>query len=117
MNEKCEHKTKVYANYVLCSNPPQQPWICADCGHKGCDQSELGNTPSYEDIVKKFEKKTLWDKRNSFKYHGEHVTCYVENDVKESLKEFLASLPEDGEQYRKYKAKEIFGEELIQDGN
>jgi len=53
--EKCDHE-KVYANYVLTSNPPQYPWICKKCGEKGIDRGSYYNANAYDELVKEFEK-------------------------------------------------------------
>lgn len=53
---ECIH-IKVYANYILTSYPPVSPWICAKCGHKGQDRGSFSRGPSYDDLVRKFEKK------------------------------------------------------------
>ena len=34
---ECEHR-KVFAGYVLTSNPPQLPWVCSKCLQKGSDR-------------------------------------------------------------------------------
>jgi len=115
MKKNCKHENKVYANYVLCSYPPQYPWICTDCGYKGCDQSELGNTPSYEDIEKKFEKKTLRDK--SFSLMGNpDAKVIAQEDVKESLKEIERRLVERFNRATEIRTiiKQEVGEELVE---
>jgi hypothetical protein len=53
---KCENHKKVYANYILTSNPPQYPWICSECGEKGTDRKDYYDGPSYDEIYKKFYK-------------------------------------------------------------
>jgi hypothetical protein len=40
----CKHD-KVFAPYILTSNPPQYPWICRKCGFRGCD---IGD--GYQDV-------------------------------------------------------------------
>lgn len=50
-----QHK-KVYAEHLLMSNPPQQPWICSECGEKGVDQ-EVYKIITYADVIKKFSGK------------------------------------------------------------
>lgn len=58
-NETCENHDKVYANYILCSSPPQQPWVCKKCGEQGTDRLESGySVDSYSDIL------DYWRKRN-----------------------------------------------------
>lgn len=52
----CGHD-KVYSDTVLCSYPPQYPWICRHCGLKGVDISGvLRPTETYDDVVKRFAK-------------------------------------------------------------
>lgn len=54
---ECNHQ-KVYADYILASNPPQTPWICSICGEKGLDRGLL--TPpkaTYAEIVELFKPK------------------------------------------------------------
>lgn len=47
---------KVYANYTFTTDPPISPWICAKCGYKGQDRAVLDQGPTYDEIVRKFEK-------------------------------------------------------------
>ena len=51
--DKCNHN-KVYANYILTSNPPQSPWICSECGETGTDKGSYSGGDPYSDLVKKF---------------------------------------------------------------
>ncbi|GFN32483.1 hypothetical protein PCURB6_27430 [Paenibacillus curdlanolyticus] len=56
MVDKCidgSHE-KVYADYYLMSNPPQQPWICSKCGEQGNDL-KVHNRVTYEDVIRKFK--------------------------------------------------------------
>jgi len=50
---KCQHE-KVYASYILTSNPPQYPWICKKCGLRGFDMGIL-TYDEYGEIIKQFE--------------------------------------------------------------
>lgn len=36
----CEHE-KVYASYILASNPPLFPWICRKCLMEGTDRGKV----------------------------------------------------------------------------
>jgi len=52
----CEHK-KVYSSSVLCSFPPQYPWICSECGLEGVDRGTLPpRSLTYDDVRKRFNK-------------------------------------------------------------
>jgi len=52
----CNHD-KVYADYVLLTNPPQYPWICRKCGKKDVDiETYYDENESYSDIEKRFDK-------------------------------------------------------------
>ncbi len=42
---------------MLCSNPPQQSWICSSCGKTGVDVIGTLSTTKYDEVVKKFENK------------------------------------------------------------
>ena len=59
MNDKqkdCDHE-KVYANYILTSDPPRYSFICKKCGFKGvvaCEDIEI--IDEYEELDKKFKK-------------------------------------------------------------
>lgn len=53
----CNH-SKVYANYVLTSNPPQHPWICSICGEKGVDMESININNEYEELIKIFNKES-----------------------------------------------------------
>lgn len=53
--EKCSHK-KVYADFQLCSYPPQRPWICSLCGEEGYDIEQILESESYENVKKRFGK-------------------------------------------------------------
>ena len=55
MIEKCEHD-KVYAQFVLASNPPKSPWVCRKCGEQGYDTQGYTPMSEYEYILKKFKK-------------------------------------------------------------
>lgn len=55
--EKCSH-SKVYADYVLMSNPSKIPWICSKCGEKGFDvYGAIQKKLNYEQVSQLFEKK------------------------------------------------------------
>lgn len=54
MADECKHE-KVYADYILTSNPPQYPWICRLCGETGTDH-EVFSKNDYEEIKKIFNK-------------------------------------------------------------
>jgi len=97
-------------------------WTSEGFRQCGCPFPKFKDTQRTDWEIYGEPKQTLWDKRNSFKYHGEYITCYVENDVKEALKKFLINLKIQGHSLdsdsclssENYKlAKEIFGEELI----
>ena len=47
----CKHE-KVYANYILTSNPPQSPWICKKCGAEGVDVETNSKSFSEYDALK-----------------------------------------------------------------
>lgn len=49
----CEHE-KVYAPYVLTSNPPQYPWVCKLCGERGTDYGEYYDGGEYERVIRGF---------------------------------------------------------------
>lgn len=54
MKESCNHD-KVFAEYVLNSDPPKIPWICKDCGVKGTDIFNVNPQKfSYESINRTF---------------------------------------------------------------
>jgi hypothetical protein len=59
---KCKHN-KVYANYILTSNPPQSPWICSKCGFKGVDRGQFPTEETYEDIDRRFNAKPKLETR------------------------------------------------------
>lgn len=49
---------KVYASYVLLSNPVQRPWICFKCGTQGRDSGYIPEAGmSYDDLVQHFKEK------------------------------------------------------------
>ena len=81
-----------------------------------CDDCEIvkveGNTIH---IKKKEPKKTLWDKRD-YIASGDKIYHFKSGDVQEALKEFIDWLNEDEPKDNIYtkKAKEIFGEELLE---
>lgn len=50
-NIECNHD-KVYAGYILTTDPYQRPWICKKCGIRGLEVECKEKT--YEDISKKF---------------------------------------------------------------
>ncbi len=52
---ECEH-LKVYAPYILASNPPQTPWICSKCGLKGRDVIGVYEENKYAEIEKQFKE-------------------------------------------------------------
>jgi len=52
----CEHE-KVYANEIMCSNPPQRKWICRKCGTEGVDVDNGSIDDEYKAIKRKFEVK------------------------------------------------------------
>jgi hypothetical protein len=52
--ETCKHQ-KVYANYILTSNPPQHPWVCSICGETGRDQGATVKD-NYTETIKRFNK-------------------------------------------------------------
>ncbi len=72
-NPNCNHN-KVYANVILTSYPPQRPWICSICGAEGKDCGELGNSPSYDDLIKKFRP------QNRDAIYGANPTDRLVND-------------------------------------
>jgi len=39
MSDYCDHD-KVYASYMLTSDPPLYPWICRKCGAEGTDRGQ-----------------------------------------------------------------------------
>lgn len=48
---ECEHE-KVYAAYVLASNPPQTPWICKKCNKQGRDVlGPISSGTEYVDLL------------------------------------------------------------------
>jgi hypothetical protein len=48
---ECEHE-KVYAAYVLASNPPQTPWICKKCSKQGRDVlGPINSGTEYVDLL------------------------------------------------------------------
>lgn len=51
---ECKHE-KVFANFILTSNPPQYPWVCKLCGETGVDQG-LFQKNEYEEIMKYLNK-------------------------------------------------------------
>lgn len=54
---KCIHLSKSYAPFILTSNPPQQDWICRDCGYNGRDRgTSIFN--DYEETIQKFQSHT-----------------------------------------------------------
>jgi hypothetical protein len=53
--ESCKHN-KVYANYMIMSNPPRHPWICSICGEQGADVENLNTDSKYDDLIKQFNK-------------------------------------------------------------
>ena len=74
-------------------------------------------------------KKTLWDKQYPFNSGFEDLKLFSSMDVKEALKEFMkyfdmsrdelieivaSSKSVDGDEFIRKKAKEIFGEELLE---
>lgn len=56
--KKCSNgqHTKIYADFWLMTNPPQQPWVCSECGEEGRDY-EINERVSYEDVIRKFKNK------------------------------------------------------------
>ena len=61
MDNKCEHKNKVYSanGYFLTCNPPisVSPWICKDCGFEGEDREQgLDFDAEYRETKQKFNK-------------------------------------------------------------
>jgi len=53
---ECKHE-KVYANFVLTSDPPQHPWICRKCGERGRDISKHSmNENEYDKLIRKFPR-------------------------------------------------------------
>ena len=54
-NKLCNHEgTKVYAPYILTSNPPQSPWVCSKCGEQGVGRQ-------YFVLQEEFQKVTIED--------------------------------------------------------
>jgi hypothetical protein len=53
--KKCKHK-KVYATFVYTVSPPIHPWICEKCGERGQDQYFITQSPTYDEIAKRFEE-------------------------------------------------------------
>lgn len=51
----CKHD-KVYAQFVLASNPPKSPWVCRKCGEQGHDTQGYTPMGEYEEILRKFSK-------------------------------------------------------------
>lgn len=52
----CEHKNKVFANFVYASYPAQHPWICKDCGYEGVYREQIKiETETYDSIKRKFK--------------------------------------------------------------
>lgn len=57
MSEPCKRHKKVFANYILTSNPPQYPWVCSVCGERGTDRGEYRPIElDYDAIIKKFKE-------------------------------------------------------------
>ena len=55
--ETCQHN-KVYADYILTSNPPKIPWICSKCGEKGIEEYvAIEKKLDYEELIQKFKIK------------------------------------------------------------
>ena len=48
----CMVHDKVYANEIMCSNPPQQKWICRKCGAEGIDTIGEYADDEYERLKK-----------------------------------------------------------------
>lgn len=55
---ECDHN-KVYSDHVLCTAPPQYPWICSKCGKQGIDRMQTSaDVPSYDSLMHHFHPKT-----------------------------------------------------------
>lgn len=50
----CAHNNRSYAPYILTSYPPQQKWICRDCGFEGIEIRQPINN-DYQEIIEKFQ--------------------------------------------------------------
>ena len=48
----CMVHDKVYPNEIMCSNPPQQKWICCECGAEGIDTIGEYADDEYERLKK-----------------------------------------------------------------
>ena len=52
--EECQHE-KVFAPYILTSNPPQYPWICRKCGYRSVDKGNITiDVNEYARLCQKF---------------------------------------------------------------
>ncbi len=55
---KCKDgPTKVYADHILTSDPPQFPWICKECGEKGIDRGKVVPYDCYKNIDRYYRNK------------------------------------------------------------
>jgi transposase-like protein len=53
--KECNHD-KVYQNMILLSDPPQQRWICKNCGEEGRDTIGTLSSNEYQELKEKFSK-------------------------------------------------------------
>jgi len=52
--EPCRHD-KVYADYILTSNPPQMDWVCRICGSRGRDVcGRYTGRSEYDELIRRF---------------------------------------------------------------
>ena len=88
----CNHEW-IYNNMILLSDPPQQQRICKNCGkQETIVTSGVSAHNDYDEIVKKFEKKTLSDKEV---YLGCGRTAIPTDNLKQSIKNIKERLGED----------------------
>ena len=53
--KECKHNKKVFADFILMSDPPLSKWICKDCGYEGTTVGEKTIVSKYDEIKEKFK--------------------------------------------------------------
>jgi hypothetical protein len=48
----CNHD-KVYADFVLTSNPPRTPWVCSKCLEQGMETGFYIKRPTYQELIER----------------------------------------------------------------